>query len=113
MAELELSNRIKNDMRVTAVTQILALLKTTLQNFTIFQQKTIRGGLKVISQLIDWNELGHFVEFVPFFKEFIKMKNLRVGAFACLGAIVSKGMSDLDKINVIKDLQFLDTLNGV
>jgi hypothetical protein len=50
---------------------------------------------------------------VPFFKEFVKMKNLRVGAFACLGAIVSKGMSDLDKINVIKDLQFLDTLNGV
>ena len=40
------------------------------------------------------------------------MTNFRQGAFACLGAIVSKGMNDQDKINVIKDLQFLDTLNN-
>lgn len=41
------------------------------------------------------------------------MTHYRQGAFACLGAIVSKGMSDQDKINVIKNLQFLETLNDV
>jgi len=69
--------------------------------------------LKVLSQLIDWNELALFGEFVPFFKEFVKMKNFRQGAFACLGAIVAKGMSDQDKISVIKNLQFLETLQLV
>jgi hypothetical protein len=77
LAELELSQRIKDDMRAHSVVQILALLKPTLCNYTLFQQKTIRGTLKVLSQLIDWNELTHFVEFVPFFKEFVKMKNFR------------------------------------
>lgn len=38
------------------------------------------------------------------------MPNFRQGAFACLGAIVAKGMSDHDKIATIKSLQFLETL---
>jgi hypothetical protein len=38
------------------------------------------------------------------------MPNFRQGAFACLGAIVAKGMSDHDKIETIKNLQFLETL---
>ena len=84
-----------------------------LQNYTVFNVKTIRGALKVVSQLIDWNELQLFIDFVPYFKEFVKMKNFRQGAFACLGAIVAKGMSDTDKITVIKNLQFLETLTIV
>lgn len=55
----------------------------------------------------------HFGDFVPFFKEFVKMANFRQGAFACLGAIVTKGMSDQDKISVIKNLGFLETLQIV
>lgn len=58
----------------------------------------------MISQLIDWNELGLFAEFVDYFKEFVKMNNFRQGSFACLGAIVVKGMSESDKITVIKNL---------
>lgn len=84
-----------------------------LQNYQVFQVKTVRGALKVLSQLIDWNDLAHFVDFVPYFKEFVKMTNFRQGAFACLGAIVAKGMNDLDKINVIKNLGFLETLQIV
>jgi hypothetical protein len=79
----------------------------------VFQVKTIRGALKAVSQLIDWNELALFPDFVPYFKGFSTQKNFRQGAFACLGAIVSKGMSDTDKISVIKNLNFLETLNGV
>lgn len=41
------------------------------------------------------------------------MANFRQGAFACLGAIVAKGMSDQDKISVIKNLGFLETLQIV
>lgn len=63
--------------------------------------------------MIDWNELAHFGDFVPYFKEFVKMPNFRQGAFACLGAVVAKGMSDQDKINVIKNLGFLETLQIV
>ena len=110
VADLELSQRIKDSMRVEAVPMVLQIMLPTLQNYTVFQTKTIRGALKVVSQLIDWNELSLFADFVPYFKEFVKMKNFRQGAFACLGAIVAKGMSDQDKISVIKNLQFLETL---
>lgn len=54
-----------------------------------------------------------FGEFVDYLREFIKMNNFREGSFACLGAIVGKGMSDTDKISVIKNLQFLETLSQV
>jgi hypothetical protein len=79
----------------------------------VFQIKTIRGALKVLSQFIDWNELALFVEFVDYLKEFVKMTNFREGSFACLGAIVGKGMSENDKISVIKNLLFLETLSLV
>lgn len=36
MAELELSQRIKDDMRAASVSQILSLLKPTLSNYTLF-----------------------------------------------------------------------------
>jgi len=64
----------------------------------------------VLAQLIDWNELVHFGEFIDYFKNFVKMKNFRQGAFLCLGSIVAKGMSELDKINVVKQIEFLETL---
>ena len=49
MAELELSQRIKDAMRVEAVVPILQILMPTLQNYNVFQVKTIKGALKVLS----------------------------------------------------------------
>lgn len=49
MAELELSQRIKDAMRVEAVGPILQILMPTLQNYNVFQVKTIKGALKVLS----------------------------------------------------------------
>ena len=53
-----------------------------------------------------------FGDLVPYFKEFTKPNytEFRAAAFQCLGAIVDKGMSEVDKIQVIKQLEFLELL---
>lgn len=66
-----------------------------------------------ISQLIDWNALELFSQLIPVFKEFLKpnFKQFRVNAMQCLHAFVHKGMDYPLKIQMIKELEFLDTLN--
>jgi hypothetical protein len=64
----------------------------------------------VCSQLIDWNSLTLFGNLVPFFKGFLQYKEYRAAAMECLNAIVDKGMSEVEKITVIEQLQFLELL---
>lgn len=41
------------------------------------------------------------------------MKHFRSNAFASLGSVVGKGMSETEKINVVYQLGFLDMVNIV
>lgn len=73
----------------------------------------VKHTLRVLSQLIDWNELKYFGNLLSFFKEFIKMKKLRSPAFDCLGSIVGKGMSEEEKIQVIIQTGFIEEVSKV
>lgn len=81
--------------------QIVTLFNQVLDNHAIFEQKTIKGTLKALATLIDWNELALFDGCRFKIGEFMRVKELRAGAFLCLAAIVGKGMSELDKLNII------------
>ena len=41
------------------------------------------------------------------------MKGFRAGGFACLGAIVGKGMEPVQKLTIIKQTEFLEVLATV
>lgn len=70
----------------------------------------VRQTLRVLAQLIDWNTLTIFANLLPFFKGFLQFEQYRATAFECLGAIVDKGMSESEKINVVEQLGFLQIL---
>ena len=53
--DMELSARIKDFMREGQIPQIVSLLTQVLQNYTLFEERTVRGALKVIATLSDWN----------------------------------------------------------
>ncbi len=78
-----------------------------LQQYQALEPKTVKNTLKVCAQLIDWNSLQLFSNLVSYFKGFLQLLNYRASAFECLGAIVGKGMSEVDKIMVLDQLEFL------
>ena len=79
-----------------------------LNNHSIFENKTVRGALKVLSTLIDWNDITYFNCCMDKIREFLRQKHLRTGAFQCLGALVGKGMAELDKLNIIRSSGYLE-----
>ena len=92
LAEHHLCNQIKDFVRQGQIGPIVQVLEQVIANHAMFSAKTVKGTLKVLSQLIDWNELNLFEAVVQPCKEFVKMKGYRAGGMACLGAIVGKGM---------------------
>ena len=79
-----------------------------LNNHSIFEKKTVKGTLKVVATLIDWNELAFFDNCRPMIKTFLGQPFLRAGAFMCLGALVGKGMGELEKLEIIKQSEYLE-----
>ena len=76
----------------------------------MFEVKTVKAALKVLSTFIDWNEISLFGSCTDKIKEFLSVKHLRAGAFHCLGSIVGKGMPVVNKIQCITHFQFLELL---
>lgn len=58
--EMQLSGTIKDFMREGQIPQIVTLLRQVLQNHSLFERKTVKGTLKVLATLIDWNEIPLF-----------------------------------------------------
>ena len=63
--------------------------------------------MKVISQLIDWNELKFFEELMQYFIGFLDFKDFRSPAFMCINAIVDKGMLEQEKLIVVKQVNYI------
>ena len=82
--------------------QIVTLLNQVLDNHQLFDKKTVMDTLKALATLIDWNEINLFDSCRAKITEFLREKQLRAGAFTCLGAIVGKGMPTvIDKLSMI------------
>ena len=86
----------------------MTLLSQILNNHQAFEKRTVKGTLKVLATLIDWNELGLFDSCRDKISALAKVKNMRAGAMQCLGALVGKGMPELDKLAVIKTSGYLE-----
>ena len=67
----------------------------------------------MLAQLIDWNTLNLFSGLVPAFKQMLGYREFRAEAFSCLNAIVDKGMSEDEKVQVIMSLDFLQIVKSV
>ena len=71
------------------------------------------GTLKALATLIDWNDINLFDSCRAKITEFLREKQLRAGAFTCLGAIVGKGMPTvIDKLTMIHKTGYSDEVNN-
>ena len=57
VADMNLSASIKDWMRLEQIPQIVELMDQVLENHSMFEKKTVKGTLKVLATLIDWNEI--------------------------------------------------------
>ena len=105
--EMQLSGVIKDFMREGQIPQVVTLFTQVLNNHQLFEVKTVKGTLKVLATLIDWNELPLFETCLGKVRDFLREKNLRTGAFMCISAIVGKGMGEMDKVNTIRSSGYL------
>ena len=55
-----LSSQIKDFVRDGQIGPIVTVLLQVIANYNLFPKKTVKGTLKVLAQLIDWNELNFF-----------------------------------------------------
>mmetsp|Transcript_42152 Transcript_42152/g.55531 ORF Transcript_42152/g.55531 Transcript_42152/m.55531 type:complete len:192 (-) Transcript_42152:1631-2206(-) len=108
VTEMNLSTSIKDWFRVNQVSQVVTLLSQVLQNHAIFESKTVKGTLKVLATLIDWNEISLFDDCRAYIGGFLRASELRAGAFQFMAAFVGKGMSELDKLVIIKESGYLE-----
>ena len=97
----DVPSRIKDGIRDNNISDILFVLHSVLQNPMIFEPEIPNDALEVVAQLIDWNSLSHFENFLAFFKEYLKKSEFRSSSMECYRAIVHKGMSHEEKIQLI------------
>ena len=57
VADMQLSARIKDMLRVDQIPPVVTLLSQILLNSQVFETKIIKGALKALATLIDWNEI--------------------------------------------------------
>ena len=57
---MQLSGLIKDYLREGQIPQIVTLIAQVLGNHSLFEKKTVKGTLKVLASLIDWNEIPLF-----------------------------------------------------
>ena len=75
--ELQNSSLIKQSMRDNDCQDLVMVLKDILVNYKTIDTQITKHALLIISQLIDWNDLKLFGEFLPYFKEFLGIKGIR------------------------------------
>jgi len=88
------SNIIKDFMRENCIKNVLEILiSSILQNSSEQKhyKKIISNSIKIISQLIDWNDLSLFSQFISIIIENVSNQNLQSEILIVLNAIINKG----------------------
>ncbi len=111
--ERTITSNVKDAMRTESVPHILSLMTCVLTQYQKFEVKAVRQTLKVISQLIDWNELSMFNQQFQYFMNFLNFKEFRAPAFGCISAIVDKGMLEGEKLMVVQQINYIQLVSQV
>jgi hypothetical protein len=103
--EMQRATVIKDNMRVECVTDIIFLLTQLMQNHSNLNKKVVKNAIKVIGQLIDWNNINLFTEPINVIMgSLILSSDFQSDCFEVISYIVGKGMEPENKLEVIKYL---------
>eukprot|EP00276_Gloeochaete_wittrockiana_P016576 CAMPEP_0184335156 /NCGR_PEP_ID=MMETSP1089-20130417/3771_1 /TAXON_ID=38269 ORGANISM="Gloeochaete wittrockiana, Strain SAG46.84" /NCGR_SAMPLE_ID=MMETSP1089 /ASSEMBLY_ACC=CAM_ASM_000445 /LENGTH=788 /DNA_ID=CAMNT_0026659689 /DNA_START=49 /DNA_END=2412 /DNA_ORIENTATION=+ len=114
-ADLARSARIKDAMRVQAVTDIVEIWYQILVAFHSTAPKIAQACLKTMSRYIVWIDINLVTSarFIPLFFGFLSVEQLRNEACGVLMEIVSKRMDSSSKLALYEHLGLLNVLRQV
>jgi hypothetical protein len=113
--EAKRSSIIKDYLRDNFVKELIKVLNQVFNNLDEFQgnKKFISNCTKVISQLIDWNNLELFIESIYITLKFLNNEDFQADALLVLNAIVNKGMDVINKLEAIKLFDLLNIIDNL
>eukprot|EP00817_Percolomonadidae_sp_ATCC50343_P005115 CAMPEP_0117418684 /NCGR_PEP_ID=MMETSP0758-20121206/400_1 /TAXON_ID=63605 /ORGANISM="Percolomonas cosmopolitus, Strain AE-1 (ATCC 50343)" /LENGTH=178 /DNA_ID=CAMNT_0005199303 /DNA_START=453 /DNA_END=990 /DNA_ORIENTATION=+ len=110
--EIRLNRSIKNKMRnecakdiSTSFLEILRMKHPEMTNF----------GLKVLKTYIEWTDINYYItaDYGNIFMEMTNDMELRAATCEVLSEICLKGMDSLSKLNMLKDLKFVELISSL
>lgn len=112
--EAEKSTIIKDYMRINNIAEISFLVTQIIDNEQYFDQKIVSKTIRLIAQLIDWNQLNIFeVAIEKILKSLIQKNQYQTECFELINALIKKGMDHTLKIQIIKQLKLLNFINDI
>ena len=98
--EITRSNIIKDYMRDNTIKDIVDVLNQILENWNSIvniNRKLISNSIKVLSQLIDWNNLELFHNSINIMLKFINVSEYQSDALSFFDSIINKGITNNKK----------------
>ena len=99
--EAQRANIIKDYLRINVMNDIIFVLNQVLSNANFIDASLVLKSIKVVSQLIDWNVLTLFGDIIQKITPMLNNKTFRISSLETINALMKKGMSIVDKVNII------------
>ena len=99
--EAQRANIIKDYLRLNVMNDIIFVLNQVLSNANYIDSALVLKSIKVVSQLIDWNVLTLFGDIIQKITPMLNNKTFRISSLETINALMKKGMSIVDKVNII------------
>lgn len=108
------STKIKDFMREEAVGEIIFVINQLMQNEKHFPKKLIKNSIRVIAQLVDWNNLNLFNDSVTMITgSLINQLEYQPECLEVFNSVINKGMDPNQKLEVIKYLNVNQFIEGI
>jgi len=108
------STKIKDYMRLEAVGDCVYVINQLMTNEAHFPKKLIKNCIRVVAELVDWNNLNLFADSVKIITEnLIGQQNYLCESLEVMNAILSKGMEPMQKLEVVKYLNINEIIDNL
>jgi hypothetical protein len=105
---------VKDNMRVDIITDIIGVFTQLMQSHESLNKKVVKNAIKIIGQLIDWNNISLFNEPINLIMgNLISNADFQSECFEVLSSLVGKGMEPEHKLEVIRYLNINTLLEGI
>lgn len=107
------ATNVKDTMKETDVPAIINFCKIILENPSNFCLSSITGAIDVIADFIDWNAQALFAEVMPILGNFMQKEETKLNTLFCYFSYIDKKMDDADRLNAIKQVDFISQLTSL
>lgn len=112
--QTEQSTKMKDHMRLNVIKDITKILVQVLLNEPFIDSKVISKSIKVVTELISWNYLECFDQFIQIVIDSLLLKiNYQGDCIELLNAIIKKGMEPNAKIDIMIKININNIIDSI